>query len=76
MAARNPVLEWRTKELLTTREAAGLLMCSRTALIGWEADPTRTPGYIVLAMKAISDGHRIKQLRNVVHLVNGPSPAL
>jgi hypothetical protein len=74
MPAHNPVLNWRTKQELSTREAADLLMCSRTALIGWEAQPHRTPGYIVLAMQAISDGHGIKRQRNTVHLVKGESP--
>jgi DNA-binding XRE family transcriptional regulator len=76
MTARNPVKEWRTEHGFTTREAAGLLMCSRTAMISWEAEPSRAPGYILLAMQAITDGHRITKKRNGVHLVNGEASPL
>jgi len=56
-AKKNPLLTWRTKNGLSIRKASAILKCSRGAIGNWEAKPKKTPGYIILAMKAVDDGH-------------------
>lgn len=51
------VKEWRTATGLSQRAAAERLGCSRGALVKWESGEHRTPAYIVLAIKALEDGH-------------------
>lgn len=48
---------WRAKNKISQRAACDLLGCSRGALIKWERGIHPTPRYIILAIKALLDGH-------------------
>lgn len=54
------VKEWRTANKLSQRNACELLGCSRGALGQWESGAHKTPPYILLAIKALEDGHTVK----------------
>jgi transcriptional regulator with XRE-family HTH domain len=54
---RTFIQTWRARRKISQRKACELLGCSRGALIAWERGNHETPRYIVLAIKAIEDGH-------------------
>lgn len=55
------VKEWRTANNLSQRSACELLGCSRGALGQWESGAHKTPPYILLAIKALEDGHAVNK---------------
>lgn len=53
------IAAWRKRHKISQRAAEELLGCSRSAVIHWERGLHKTPRYIILAIKALMDGHRV-----------------